>query len=130
MDDRSERPQVLLVEDDFLIRDVIVRTLEIDLGVEVAEAADGALALELAERMRPDLVLLDVNLPKIDGLEVTRRLRSSVTTRSIPVVAVTCAPQADTEAAGCDAHLAKPFDLDDLVAITMAHIRGRRGGKA
>ncbi len=106
---------VLLVEDDPAIRDLIATLLEIDLGVSVTVATDGAAGLELAKRLGPDLVLLDINLPRLSGLELARRLRSNPRTRAIPIVAVSSESREKALAAGCDDHVAKPFNVSDLI---------------
>jgi CheY-like chemotaxis protein len=86
--------------------------------LEVAErlkAEDGEQALELIRALQPDLVLLDIGLPKMSGIEVARVVRSNPKTRGIPLVAVTSAPLAPTIVAGCDCYFAKPFDVFALV---------------
>lgn len=83
-------------------------------GYDVATAVDGHETLKLMESLRPDLILMDIQLPGIDGLEVTRRLKNNSTTRSIPIIALTAyAMKGDKEKAldaGCDGYIAKPID--------------------
>lgn len=87
-------------------------------GYEVLWAANGASGLEQAEAHPPDLILLDINLPDIDGYEVARRLRAHDGLRAVPIMAITAnALKGDAEkalAAGCDAYIAKPLQLHEL----------------
>jgi two-component system cell cycle response regulator DivK len=108
--------RILIVEDVELNRDLLVQLLEED--YETMTAADGAAGIELAERERPDLILMDLSLPVVDGWEATRRLKANPETRGIPVIALTAhAMQGDEErarACGCDDYLSKPIDEDQL----------------
>ena len=82
------KPRILIAEDEPNIREVLRMQLELN-GFEVFEARDGVEALELAERVRPDVMLLDVMMPRMDGYEALRRLRASYSTRHIPVIMLT-----------------------------------------
>ena len=113
---------VLLVEDDPLNLELLQAVLE-GRGFTVLAAADARAGIELARARRPDVVLMDLQLPELDGLEATRILRRDPATASIPVIAVTAHVKKDDEeasrAAGCVLHLPKPVDtrsLPDLVA--------------
>ena len=110
---------VLLVEDNEDNRDIYTTLLR-HVGYEVLEAVDGEHALELAEQRTPDLVLLDISLPKLDGWQVARRLKSGELTCKVPIAALTAhAYQADRETAaaiGFDAYLAKPVEPRDVYA--------------
>jgi CheY-like chemotaxis protein len=112
------RRQVLVV-DDVAENRAVVADLLASLGFEVAEAADGEAGLALAQRLRPDLVLLDVAMPKLDGLEVVRALRAQNASRGLPVIALSASVStSDSEqclAAGMDAFLPKPLDADRLL---------------
>ena len=103
---------ILLVEDNHDSR-AIYGTLLRHVGYRVVAAADGETALALARGERPDLVLMDVTLPGVDGLEATRRLKADPETRAIVVVALTAHASADSRAAclaaGCDSYLSKPI---------------------
>jgi two-component system cell cycle response regulator DivK len=103
---------ILVVEDDPLIMDLIAILLERE-GHAVARAATAEQGLALAEQGAPDLVLMDIALPGIDGLAAARILKSRAATRAVPVVALTAqAMRADAEAAaraGCDGFIAKPI---------------------
>lgn len=85
---------------------------------EVVEAVDGSQCLSMASEERPDLVLLDLSLPRVDGLEVIRTMRNDPQLRSIPIFALTAHSLQEVEQkatdAGCDAYLVKPFSLDRL----------------
>ena len=125
--------RLLVVEDNELnmklFRDVLVAT-----GYRTLEARTGAEALELATEQAPDLVLMDVQLPDIDGVEALRRLRTDERTAATPVLAVTAqAMQGDQErflAAGFDGYLSKPVDVVELLATVRTHccaaVSGRR----
>jgi len=120
--------RILLVEDNEMNRDMLTRRLE-RRGHEVAVAVDGASGLEAAQRERPDLVLLDMSLPVLDGWEVARRLRAGESTRGIPVIALTAHAMAgDREralAAGCDDYDVKPIEFEGLMAKISALLEGR-----
>jgi CheY-like chemotaxis protein len=108
--------KILIVEDVEYNRDLLVQLLEEE--YEVVTAADGAAGLEAAARERPDLILMDLSLPGVDGWEATRRLKAAPATEAIPVIALTAhAMQGDEErarACGCDDYLTKPIDEDQL----------------
>jgi two-component system, cell cycle response regulator DivK len=103
--------KVLIVEDDIDNRRIVTKVLSVE-GYEVIEAADGVDAIAKARLERPDLILMDLALPNMDGWEATRRLKGDPDTQRIPVVALTAvAMRGDEEqarAAGCDDYLPKP----------------------
>lgn len=109
---------VLLVEDNELNRDMLSRRLE-RRGFRIVVATDGLEGIALAQSERPDLILMDMSLPRVDGWEATRRLKADQATRSIPIIALTAhAMAADCERAldaGCDAFDTKPIDLPRLL---------------
>ena len=111
-------PRILLVEDNEPNRDMLTRRLR-RRGFEVIAAEDGARGVELAASAAPDLVLMDVSLPVLDGWEATRRLKADPATARIPVIALTAhAMPADHEralAAGCDDFDTKPVELRRLL---------------
>jgi DNA-binding response OmpR family regulator len=122
------RPLVLVAEDDEDIRSLVVFRLERS-GYDVVEAVDGEEALaRVAERV-PDLVVLDLMMPKLDGLEVTRRLRAAAGTSRVPVILLTARVQErDIEAgfaAGADDYLRKPFSPQELRARVQAVLARR-----
>ena len=106
------RRTVLVVDDIAANRAVLVELLR-PLGFELVEAADGQEALELAQAMRPDLILMDRTMPVLDGLEATRQLRQLPALRSVPIIAVSAsvsdADQAQSQEMGYDAFLPKPI---------------------
>ena len=115
--------KILLVEDNEMNRDMLSRRLE-RRGYSVAIAFDGRCAISAAEEEAPDLILMDMNLPEIDGWEVTRRLKSQDATRHIPVIALTAhAMVSDRQKAleaGCDEYEAKPVQFQRLVSKIQA----------
>jgi DNA-binding response OmpR family regulator len=119
---------VLVAEDDDDIRALVVYRLERS-GYEVVQAQDGEEALRLASECDPDLAILDVMMPKLDGYEVTRRLRRDDATSRLPVILLTARSQeSDVSqgfAAGADDYIRKPFSPDELRARVQA-ILGRR----
>ena len=111
--------RVLVVEDQEDNRR-IVRDLLLSAGLEVLEATDGEQGVALAGRERPDLILMDVQLPGIDGYEATRRIKGDPALRTIPLIVVTSYALSGDDvkafAAGCDAYVAKPFSPRALLA--------------
>lgn len=105
-------------------RDLLVQLIEDD--YELVEAIDGKQGLEAAASERPDLILLDISLPEMDGWEVTRAIRSDVALKHIPIIAVTAHAMAGDEdkayEQGCNAYLSKPIDEDELWAKVAEHI--------
>jgi len=109
--------RILYVEDDPGNRMLVRRILEAE-GYSVMEAADGPAGLEMAARMQPDLILLDINLPEIDGYDLARRFRDTPGLQQVPILAITAnVMQGDRERtleAGCDGYIQKPIDVDQL----------------
>jgi len=110
--------KILLVEDSEMSRDMLARRLA-RRGYEVVIAVDGEQGVTLAQTEAPDLILMDMNLPVLDGSEATRQLRAAPATRSIPVIALTAhAMSGDREnalEAGCDDYDTKPIELERLL---------------
>ena len=110
--------RILVVEDIELNRDLLVQLLEDD--YEVVTANDGAAGIAAAEELRPDVILMDLSLPVIDGWEATHRIKANRELKTIHVIAVTAnAMQGDAEkapAAGCDDYLTQPVDAALLLA--------------
>lgn len=108
--------KILIVEDVEFNRDLVVQLLEDD--YMILTAADGQAGVELAERERPDLILMDLSLPGVDGWEATRRIKANEALRHIPIIALTAhAMRGDAEkarACGCNDYLSKPIDEDLL----------------
>ena len=110
--------KILIVEDVDLNRDLLVQLLEDD--YVLVEATDGREGLAKALAMRPDLILLDISLPVMDGYEVTRAVRADAAMAAIPIIAVTAHAMVGDEEraleAGCSDYLSKPIDEDELWA--------------
>ena len=117
--------RVLIVEDQADNR-AILRDLLSNAGYDLIEATDGEEGVALAESKRPDLIVMDVQLPIIDGYEATRRRKSNAALKSIPIIAVTSYALSGDEmkarAAGCDAYVAKPFSPRQLLAKIREHL--------
>jgi two-component system cell cycle response regulator DivK len=111
-------PKILLVEDNEMNRDMLSRRLQRN-GYEVVLALDGESGVAMAQTQVPDLVLMDMSLPVLDGWEATRRLKSDSATRRIPVIALTAhAMSSDRDKAleaGCDDYDTKPIELPRLL---------------
>lgn len=124
------RQKILIVEDEPDIREILEYNLERE-GFEVFSAPDGRVGLSEARRRVPDLVLLDLMLPGLDGLDVCRQLKDSPSTRGIPVVMVTAkGDEADVVLGlglGADDYVTKPFSPKELVARIKAVMRRSRG---
>jgi CheY-like chemotaxis protein len=110
--------KILLVEDNEMNRDMLGRRMQ-RRGFQVLIAVDGAEGLAMAQRDGPDLILMDMSLPVIDGWEATRRLKAAPETQAIPIIALTAHAMAgDREQAieaGCDDYDTKPIELDRLL---------------
>ena len=126
LEDMSMAARILYVEDNAqnmrLVRKILTAT-----GYTVLEAVDGLSGLSVAAAEKPDLILMDVNLPDISGLEATGRLKADATTQHIPVIALTAnAMHGDREnclAAGCDGYLAKPVMKAELLNAVESYIK-------
>ncbi|WP_308119379.1 response regulator [Streptomyces sp. JJ38] len=117
--------RVLVVDDSTVIRQLIRVNLELD-GFEVLTAADGAECLDVVHHVCPDVITLDVTMPRLDGLRTAERLHADPRTRSIPVAIVSACSQLGA-GRGVDAFLAKPFEPAELVRLVR---RLRQGGPA
>jgi two-component system cell cycle response regulator DivK len=108
--------RILIVEDNELNRDLLIQLLEDDYVLITAD--NGAAGVEMARQERPDLILMDMSLPVMDGWEATRRIKADKGLGGIPIIALTAHAMSDDEekalAAGCDSYLAKPLDEDLL----------------
>jgi len=124
---------ILLVEDNEMNRDMLSRRLERK-GYVVTLALDGAEGIQKAQAQPPDLILMDMSLPVIDGWEATRRLKADAATHSIPIIALTAHAMASDEQkareAGCDDFDTKPIELPRLLEkIETLLRRGASGGQ-
>jgi two-component system response regulator MprA len=120
----QQAARILVVDDEPAVRDSLTSSLEFE-GYRVAEAADGVAALEEVERTRPDLVVLDVLMPRMDGLTACRRMRAKGA--MMPVLMLTARDMVGDRVTGLDAgaddYLVKPFELDELLARVRALLR-------
>jgi two-component system cell cycle response regulator DivK len=117
--------KILVVEDNPMNLELVADILEAH-GYEVVQAKEGNEALRIASEERPDLILMDIQLPELDGLEVTRRLKSNESTRDINIVALTAyAMRGDEERvreAGCSGYIAKPINTREFVKVIAAYL--------
>jgi two-component system, cell cycle response regulator DivK len=124
-------PKILLVEDNEMNRDMLSRRL-IRSGYEVVLAVDGAQGVALAASEAPDVVLMDMSLPVLDGWEATRRLKSDPKTRVLPVIALTAHAMAGDEEkarqAGCDDFDTKPVEYTRLLSKIEGLLQKRKAG--
>jgi putative two-component system response regulator len=122
------RPKVLVVDDVPANRELLQGHLD-DLGYEVRDARDGIEALEAVEAEEPDLILLDIDMPRLDGIAVCEQLKAHPTRRLIPIVILTASNDRNTRlrgiAAGADDYLSKPFDSKELLIRTKVLLRQR-----
>ncbi|MEV5848312.1 response regulator [Streptomyces sp. NPDC051985] len=121
--------RVLVVDDNKVIRQLIRVNLELE-GLEVVTAADGAECLEVVHRVRPDVITLDVVMPRLDGLRTAAQLRADPRTRDLPLAIVSACTQYEVETGldvGVDAFLAKPFEPAELVRMVRELMERRTG---
>ncbi len=121
-------PRILLVEDNEMNRDMLSRRLQRK-GYDVVIALDGEAGVTMAASERPDLILMDMSLPVLDGWEATRRLKRMPETASIPVIALTAHAMAGDKdkalEAGCEDYDAKPIDFERLLGKMQALLKKR-----
>jgi CheY-like chemotaxis protein len=119
-------PKILLVEDNEMNRDMLSRRLQ-KKGYEIVMAFDGQQGVEMAISEKPDLILMDMSLPIIDGWEATRRIRAESTTNAIPVIALTAHAMAGEREkaieAGCNDYDTKPVELPRLLGKIEAFLK-------
>ena len=117
--------KILVVDDTALMRRLLQRILEMA-GYEVVCAVDGQEGLEKVAAEKPDLVVMDWNMPQMDGLEALRALRADPATRSLPVLMASATSQdadiTEMEAAGANGHVSKPFHAGQLLATVRQHL--------
>jgi CheY-like chemotaxis protein len=125
-------PKVLLIEDNEMNRDILFRRLS-RRGYEVVCAFDGRQGIEMARSEMPDIILMDLGLPEVDGWEATRRVKADHETRHVPVIGLTAhAMSGDREkalAAGCDEYDTKPVELERLIEKMERLLTERRGSQ-
>lgn len=131
MKKKPRKPVVLLVDDYPDAREMYAEYLEFS-GFDIVQAGNGVEAIERAHDSHPDVILMDLSLPVMDGWEATRRLKADETTRQIPVLAVTghalTGVSNDAKNAGCDGFITKPCLPEDLVAEIRKVLAGARSG--
>ncbi len=125
------RPLVLVVDDHDDTR-FLLRTVMEMRGLDVLEACDGEEAISLAERERPDLILMDTSLPRLDGLAATRRMRERASLGSVPIIFLSGHAQPSVRVAafeaGCNGYLVKPLDLNQLNVLLETHLSRKESG--
>ena len=127
---QTRKPLVLVADDEQNAILLLHRVLERE-GFEVESARDGLATLEKARALKPDLILLDVQMPRLNGFEVTARLREDPETARIPVIFVTAAAREPSDVAhglqlGADDYIRKPYDYHELVARAISKMRARQ----
>src|SRR4051794_25092973 len=115
------RPTILVVEDEEPVQQLVADLLDGE-GYHVLVADDCLQALALIHTTSPDLVLTDLMMPVMNGVELCRRLRADERTLQVPIVVMTAAGRGQREAAGADAYVAKPFDLDVLLELVESYV--------
>lgn len=129
MIEQNGAAQTILVVEDFEDNRFMMRRLLEMSGYRVVEAVNGEQAVESAEREQPDLILMDLSLPKLDGLAATRRIRNQGGAKRVPIVAVSAHDttdfHADALAAGCDEYVTKPIDFYQLEEILKRLLKGQ-----
>jgi len=122
----TEKHSILIIDDDPLIRRIVTRTLDAK-GYRVSEARSGAEGLELAFQDPPDLILLDLMMPGMDGFAVCTALRQNPATTNIPILMLTALDQTDSKVrglkTGADDYITKPFNIEELETRIQAHLR-------
>ena len=121
--------RILYIEDNHENRLLVRRILEAE-GYSMIEATDGPTGLEVAAQMQPDLILLDINLPEIDGYDLARRFRNTPGLQQVPILAITAnVMKGDRERtldSGCDGYIQKPIDVDRLPEQVRAALQKSR----
>jgi two-component system, cell cycle response regulator DivK len=125
--------KLFLVVEDFEDSRFMMRRLLEMAGYSVLEASDGEQAVKMAVESRPVLILMDLSLPKLDGLSATRQIRQKRGLKTIPIVAVSAhdSPESRNEAleAGCDEYITKPIDFDHLNALLQRFVPASKGSR-
>ena len=123
--DQGSARTIMVVEDYDDTRLLLKRCLE-GLGYSVLEASNGQEALDIAGRIRPDLILMDLDLPILDGIAATQQIRQQADLEGVPIVAVTAYPMSYTRvkafAKGCDEYMAKPIDMTELAQLVHRYL--------
>lgn len=122
----SETKKILHVEDNFDNR-LLVRRLLMASGFEVIEAENATRAMELLHSIKPDLILMDINMPDVDGYTLTQELKSLPTLKGVPIIAITAnvmkGDRERTLQAGCDGYIEKPIDVDRFIDQIIGYLQ-------
>lgn len=120
----ERRKTILICDDEPALRELIRASM--DDGYEFAEASDGIVAMELAQELTPDLVILDLMLPRLSGLEVLARMNTDEQLKDVPVIVITAwnETREDVLAAGADDFVSKPFDPEELRSAVARLVAG------
>jgi two-component system, cell cycle response regulator DivK len=123
--DQTSTPRIMVVEDYDDTRLLLKQALE-GFGFSVLEASNGQEAVDLAGREHPDLILMDLDLPILDGIAATQQIRQQAELEKVPIVAVTAYPMSYTHvkafAKGCDEYMRKPIDISDLESVVRRYL--------
>ncbi|HZM98898.1 MAG TPA: response regulator [Pyrinomonadaceae bacterium] len=123
--DQTSTPTIMVVEDYEDTRLLLKQALE-GFGYSVLEASNGQEAVDLAGREHPDLILMDLDLPILDGIAATQQIRQQADLEKVPIVAVTAYPMSYTHvkafAKGCDEYMRKPIDISDLESVVRRYL--------
>ena len=123
----AEIPRTVLVVEDNALNLKLFSAMLTSLGHQVLEATDGTTGLAMAQQLRPDLIIMDIQLPGLTGLEVTQSLKADEATRKIPIIATTAfAMRGDDErilSFGCDAYMAKPIAISEFLTLVESFTR-------
>ena len=122
MSDNNTDKKVLVADDEQAITELVAFALEME-GYMVIQAPDGPEALRLVKEEHPDLAMVDVMMPGLDGREVSRRIKGDPSTSDIPVLLFSAAPNPDLTEARADGFMPKPFDVTHLVDIVRRYIK-------
>ncbi len=127
----SEKKKILIVEDNDLNLKLFRDLLNAN-GYETVETKEGYEAINLTRSIKPDLILMDIQLPEISGLEVTERIKADETIRHIPIIAVTAFAMKDDETkilrAGCEAYISKPISISDFLGAVRKFLDEEHAG--
>jgi CheY-like chemotaxis protein len=126
----NENKKILVVDDEPDIRELVKAVLVDDIGgVEFYEASNGAEALDKAREVKPDLIIMDIMMPKLDGLEACRRLREDPNLENIPVIILTVKSTYEAKdkgfSSGADLYVTKPFDPEELKSLVEGVLTGK-----
>ncbi|HEX6648198.1 MAG TPA: response regulator, partial [Pyrinomonadaceae bacterium] len=125
MKDQKTQHTIMVVEDYDDTRLLLKRLFE-GLGYGVLEASNGQEAVDIAEKERPDLILMDLDLPILDGIAATQRIRQQTELEHVPIVAVTAYPMSYTHvkafSKGCNEYMAKPIDISELTKVVNRYL--------